>query len=156
MEAGIHNDLRDMEARTDDTCAACISRRSFVAKSAGLAAVAAFFAACGEGGGITDPVGATQVKVSNYPGLATLNKLVLIDGQRAAKRTGPDTFAAYSRSCTHEGTAVNVVGQGASFECPNHGARFNNNGQVTLGPAERNLTVLTTSYDAATDMLTIG
>ena len=145
-----------MDAQSDNTCAACISRRNFVAKSAGLAAVAAFFAACGEGGGITEPVGATQVKVSNYPGLATLNKLVLIDGQRAAKRTGPAAFAAYSRACTHEGTAVNVTGQGAAFECPNHGARFNNNGEVTLGPAQRNLTVLATAYDAATDMLTIG
>ena len=145
-----------MDAQSDNTCAACISRRNFVAKSAGLAAVAAFFAACGEGGGITDPIGPTQVKVSNYPGLATVNKLVLIDGQRAAKRTGATTFAAYSRACTHEGTAVNVTSQGASFECPNHGARFDNNGQVTLGPARQNLSVLTTSYDPATDMLTIG
>lgn len=137
-------------------CAACISRRSFVARSAGLAAVAAFFAACGEGGGITDPTGSVQVKVADFPGLATVNRLVLIDGQRAAKRTGATTFAAYSRACTHERTAVDIVGTGDSFECPNHGARFNNSGQVTLGPAQRNLAVLNTSYNSATDILTIG
>lgn len=143
----------------DGDCASCISRRAFVAKTAGVAAVAAFFAACGEtGGAITDPTGAVQVKVADFPGLANLNQLVLIDNQRAAKRTGTGAFAAYSRVCTHEGTPVNVIGAGAStsFECPNHGARFNNDGQVTLGPANRNLVVLTAAYNAATDTLTIG
>ena len=140
-------------------CASCISRRNFVAKTAGLAGVAAFFAACGEtAGAITDPIGGVQVKVANFPGLANLNQLVLIDNQRAAKRTGTGTFTAFGRACTHEGTPVNVVGAAAStsFECPNHGARYDNNGQVTLGPAIRNLSVLTAAYSATTDTLTIG
>lgn len=135
-------------------CVDCLSRRSFVARSAGLAAVAAFFAGCGESGGITDPTGQLVIKVDGFSDLATLDKLVLVDSQRAVKRTGPTTFAAFSRACTHEGTPVELSASG--FVCNNHGSRFDNDGQVTLGPATRRLTVLTTSYDAATDMLTIG
>jgi Rieske Fe-S protein len=134
-------------------CEACVSRRTFLAESAALAAVAAFFAACSPAD-LVGPSGSVDVKVSDFPGLATMNQLVLIDGSRAAKRTGASTFAAWSRACTHEGTRVNLSGTG--FLCPNHGARFDNNGNVTLGPANRPLVSLATSYDAATDTLTIG
>ena len=135
-------------------CEDCVSRRKFLAEAGTLAAVAAFFAACVGDVGITDPTGTVQVKVSDFPGLATTNQLVLVDGSRAVKRTGATTFAAYSRACTHAGTRVNLSGTG--FLCPNHGARFDNNGNVTAGPAGRALTKLATSYDSATDTLTIG
>ena len=138
-------------------CVGCVSRRTFVARSAGLAAVAAFFAACGESG-ITAPTGQVQVKVkfADFPALATLDKLVLIDGMRAAKRTGTGTFAAFSRLCTHVGTPVNLANNDTTFLCPNHFSRFDNNGEVTVGPATQRLAVLATSYAAATDILTIG
>lgn len=154
MESRIRDDMSQKDHQTGAACASCMTRRSFVEKTAALAAVAAFFAACSGEGSITDPTVPTQIKVSSFPGLATLNQLVLIDAQRAAKRTGTSTFAAYSRACTHEGTQVELSGTG--FFCGNHGATYDNNGHVTLGPATRNLTVLSTSYDAATDMLTIG
>lgn len=139
-------------------CGGCVSRRAFVARSAGLAAAAAFFAACGESAvsGITAPTGQVQVKVADFPALATLDKLVLIDGRRAAKRTGTGTFTAFSRLCTHEGTPVNLANNDTTFLCPNHFSRFDNNGQVTLGPATQRLAELATSYVAATDTLTIG
>jgi Rieske Fe-S protein len=139
-------------------CVSCISRRDFVAKTAALAAVAAFLQACGDIGGISDPTGTVDIKVADFPGLATMNELVSLGGGRAVKRTGATTFAAFSMRCTHEGTQVNITGATAnnSFVCPNHGARFDNNGRVTLGPANRNLTTLSTSYDATTDTLTIG
>src|SRR4051812_41177902 len=75
-------------------CASCISRRDFVAKTAALAAVAAFLQACGETG-ISDPTGVVTIKVADLPGLATVNELVNLGGARAVKRTGPGTFAAY-------------------------------------------------------------
>jgi Rieske Fe-S protein len=148
--------MTDASSTPTNSCVDCISRRGFVARSAGLAAVAAFFAACGDPGGITEPVAQKQITVSEFPGLANLNQLVLIDGQRAVKRTGAASFAAFSRACTHEGTAVAVVNSGTTFECPNHGARYDNNGHVTFGPAKRDLAVLATQYDPATDVLTIG
>lgn len=134
-------------------CERCVSRRAFLAESAALAAVAALFAGCSTES-FVDPTGTVSVKVSDFPGLATTNQIVLIDGGRAAKRTGPSTFTAWSRACTHEGTRVNLSGSG--FLCPNHGARFDNNGSVTAGPAPRALGTLPTSYDSATDTLTIG
>jgi Rieske Fe-S protein len=134
-------------------CASCISRRAFLADAATVAALTALFAACGESP-VEPPTGQVKIKVSAFPGLAANNQLVLIDDRRAAKRTGTGSFVAWSRLCTHEGTPVDVSGTG--FVCPNHGSRFDNNGQVTLGPATSALTQLVTSYDAATDMLTIG
>jgi Rieske Fe-S protein len=139
-------------------CAACVSRRAFLTQSAIAAATAAFLAACGDGqiggGAVTDPTGTKSITVANFPGLATVGTLVLVDQSRAVKRTGASTFAAFSRSCTHEGTPVDLFSGG--FVCPNHGSRFDNNGQVTLGPAARNLTQLVTSYDPVTDTLSIG
>lgn len=140
-------------------CAGCLSRRAFLAQSAVAAATAAFLAACGDGdigggGVITDPTSSIMITVSAFPGLATLGTLVLIDGFRAVKRTGAATFLALSRACTHQGTAVELSGSG--FLCPNHGSEFDNDGHVTLGPADRNLPTLATSYDPATDTLTIG
>ena len=134
-------------------CVDCISRRSFFADAATIAALTALFAACGDSP-VEPPTGKVDVKVADFPGLATMNKLVLVDGVRAAKRTGETTFVAFSRLCTHEGTPVEV--QGSGFICFNHGSQFDNNGQVTVGPASRPLPTLVTAYDSTTDVLTIG
>ena len=55
---------------------------------------------------------------------------------------------------------IDIVNANTSFECPNHGSRFDSDGNVTRGPnaagTVTKLPVLTTRYDAATDILTIG
>ena len=146
--------IRDVVNRGDPgVCGRCVSRRAFLADTATIVALTALFAGCSDTSP-TDPTGQVQVKVSDFPGLATTNQLVIIDGSRAAKRTGAASFVAFSRACTHEGTRIGLSGTG--FLCPNHGARFDNNGNVTVGPASRPLSQLTTSYDAATDTLSIG
>lgn len=48
-----------------------------------------------------------------------------------------DGFFAISSVCTHLGCNVKHIGQG--FECPCHGSRFDENGQVVQGPAPRPL-----------------
>ncbi|WP_217708091.1 Rieske 2Fe-2S domain-containing protein [Nonomuraea rhodomycinica] len=45
----------------------------------------------------------------------------------------PDTFLAFNATCTHQGCPVSYVGPG--FRCPCHGSTFDENGQVTGGPA---------------------
>jgi Rieske Fe-S protein len=122
------------------SCENCVSRRAFLAQSA-VAAASVALVACGDGQiggpGITNPTTGKSIK-------------------------GTATFAAFSRACTHEGTAVNVVSGGASFLCPNHLSRFDNDGNPTAGPNGTSastisrLSVLTTAYDPATDTLTIG
>ena len=140
-------------------CDGCLSRRAFLTQSAIAATTAAFLAACGDGdigagGAITDPANKTTFTVSAFPGLATAGTIVLVDGSRAVKRTGASTFIAFSRACTHQGFPVDL--QGSGFFCNNHGSQFDNNGNVTVGPATRNLTQLATSYDPATDILSVG
>lgn len=54
-------------------------------------------------------------------------------------RTNEGEFLAVSASCTHEGTNVKYRSASNDFHCPNHGANFSSSGQVTQGPATRNL-----------------
>ena len=147
------------------SCDDCLSRRAFLTKSTlAVAGVAALTTGCGDGqiGGARAtgplPTGLT-LKVSTVPALATVGVLAFhpTDVRVAIKRTGPTTFLALSTTCTHEGTTIGLTGN--SFECPNHGARYDAEGNVTRQPnAAGSATTLprfSTSYDAATDTLTI-
>jgi Rieske Fe-S protein len=151
------------------SCHSCLNRREFLLRAAGTTGAAALLAACGDGvlsnptvvrvsaGGGNTP-GGTQVivTVGSIPQLATVGVLVQVPGAFiAAKRTGTGTFDAFSMACTHEGFLVNIT-NGQRFDCPAHGSRFANDGSVLLGPATRALQKLPTSYDSATDKLTIG
>jgi Rieske Fe-S protein len=152
MGEGLRDTMIGVNAERSAACGNCISRRAFFADSTAIAALAMLAASCSE---LTaprqfDPI---TIKVSDFPDLATLNRFVKADGARAVKRTGTGTFAAFGLACTHEGTAVNLVDNSTTFFCPNHESRFDNNGQVTVGPAAAPLESLVTSYDAATGML---
>jgi len=150
------------------SCEDCLSRRAFLTKSTlAVAGVAALTAGCGDGqiggSGATGPLptGLT-LKVSTVPALATVGVLAYVptDARVAVKRTGPTTFLALSTTCTHEGTHLDIVNASLSFECPNHGSRFDSDGNVTRGPnaagTVTRLPILATSYNATTDILTIG
>ncbi len=150
------------------SCEDCLSRRAFLTKSTlAVAGVAALSAGCGDGqiGGVGAtgplPTGLT-LKVSTVPALATLGVLTFhpTDLRVAIKRTGPASFLALSTTCTHEGTRIVIVNNALSFECPNHGSRFDSDGNVTRGPnasgTVTRLPILATTYNAATDILTIG
>ena len=151
------------------SCRDCLSRREFLTRSTlAVAGAAAVVAGCGDGqigaGGATAPILLTPLKfkVSTVPQLATVGQLAFapVDSRIAVKRTGPDTFLALSTTCTHEGTMIAIVNSNTSFECPNHGARYDSNGNVTRQPqssgSATNLPTYTTSYDPATDILTIS
>lgn len=133
-------------------CPACLSRRSFVVHCT-LVAAGALSAGCSDNP-IAGPVEPKQIRVSDFPGLATRNLIVMVDDLRAVKRTGVDTFAAFSRICPHAGAIVDLDSN--AFLCiRGHGSRFDNDGQLTLGPATRNLDSLAASYDPAADTLLI-
>ena len=132
-----------------------------------MAGVAAMATGCGDGdiGGsaVTQPLpSGLTLKVSTVPALATVGLLAFhpTDIRVAIKRTGPTTFLALSTTCTHEGTRINIVNNAVSFECPNHGSRFDSDGNVTRGPnapgTATKLPAIATSYNVATDILTIG
>jgi nitrite reductase/ring-hydroxylating ferredoxin subunit len=144
------------------TCQRCVNRREFLARAGGAAAAAAIVA-CGDGavsapgfrpsGGITP----FSVTVATVPELANVGVLVRVgpDGWVAAKRTGVSTFAAFDMRCTHEGCLVGIT-NGERFDCPCHFSRFDNNGAVVNGPAQRPLDHLTATYDPGTDQLSIS
>ena len=150
------------------SCEDCLSRRAFLAKSTlAVAGVAALTTGCGDGqiggAGATGPLptGLT-LKVSTVPALETVGTLAFHpqDVRVAIKRTVPASFLALSTACTHEGTRIDIVNNAQSFECPNHGSRYDSDGNVTRQPnaagSATKLVSLATSYDPTTDILTIG
>jgi nitrite reductase/ring-hydroxylating ferredoxin subunit len=159
------NDSMPGDARCGEACpcgaiaggSPAIGRRDFVA-SAAAALAAMALAACAGGDYLTSPgtVPSTEIKVSDFPALATTGGVATtsVGGTPLAiVRTGAATFAAFSRICPHQGTTINVVSNG--FRCPRHGATFNLSGQWIGGQRTSNLTSYPVTYDDTTGTLTI-
>ena len=149
---------------TFGSCDSCLTRRDFLGRVA-LVASAVIAAGCSvsdltSAGTGPIPGGNITFKSTTYAGLATTGQPVEVKTSTgvasgiAVVRTSATTFLALSMACTHEGTKVNIIGQ--AFDCPNHGARFNSTGAVTLGPANRALTQRTVAYDATADTITVS
>lgn len=148
-------------------CDDCVSRREFLSRSTlAVAGAAALAAGCGDGRfgptALSRTTNKVSVKVASLPGLATTGQLVKLPpdvGLIAVKRTGAATFTAISTVCTHQGCETDVVG--TILECPCHQSRFDSDGHVTRQPvgtggSATDLPTYATTYDAATDTLTIG
>jgi Rieske Fe-S protein len=142
-------------------CEHCVSRREFLSAAAGAAGLVAL-AGCGDGfvtGPFTTavlPSGPLIVTVGDFPGLATAGVLVRVPNVSVAvKRVDASSFEAFSMLCTHEQCLVGIT-NGLQFDCPCHNSRFSNTGAVLRGPATQPLPKFTTSYDPATDQLTIS
>ena len=145
-------------------------RRRFL--SAALAAsVLGVLTACGDGniGGLDDdpPAGGgggggggapLTITVANFVPLRTDGGIARVDAGSgtpiAVVRVSASSYRAFSLVCPHAGTTVNVEANG--FRCPNHGATFAANGNVTGGPAPTGLTELTATYNATAGTLTIA
>ena len=148
-------------------CDDCLSRREFLSKSTlAVASAAALAAGCGDGQFGPTPVisssSSLSFKVGTIPALATVGQLARVPSNTffaAVKRTGPATFVAISTTCTHQQCDTNIVAN--AFACPCHGSRYDSDGHVTRQPqgtggSATNLFVYATTYDVATDILTIG
>lgn len=150
-------------------CEHCVSRRHFLAHATAGLGVAAAIAACGDGdvSGIAAarlppgvvPSEKVTIVVAEFAGLATQGILVKVASFYAVKRSGATTFDAFSMACTHEGCLTNIE-NGQTFHCSCHGSNFANDGSVINGPFTGEtigpLMKLPTSYDPATDVLTIN
>lgn len=146
-------------------CDSCVSRRDFLGRVA-LVAGAFIAAGCASTSDLTGVStgrlagGPITLNIADNAGLATVGQPVEIKSVTGASsgvavvRTSMTSFIALGMACTHEGTKVNIVGQ--SFDCPNHGARFNSTGAVTRGPANRALASRTVAYDATAGTLTVS
>lgn len=88
------------------------------------------------------PAGSNADSVSHGPVIAAVDDIVVGSSKSFTMPNGtpahllrpaPDTFLAFNASCSHQGCPVSYVGPG--FRCPCHGATYDENGQVTGGPA---------------------
>ncbi|MDB4950342.1 MAG: Rieske [2Fe-2S] iron-sulfur protein [Gemmatimonadetes bacterium] len=145
----------------EGACAGCgMGRRAFVGRSA-MAVAAVLLAACGAGGGdggITQPGtgGTFQVTLAGSPQLATAGGIATFStpsGRIAVVRETDGGLVALSLRCPHQGTTVNPSGTG--FLCPNHGARFDAHGTWQGGQRTSSLTVLASTLDPTTGVLTV-
>lgn len=144
-------------------CTNCeIGRRTFLIQSA-LAAAAAALAACGNIGGLNDNGGnqnlggSASIKVSDYPALANVGGVAMVTVSNtpiAIVRTGSTSFLALSRICPHQGGTIGQINGG--FQCPVHGATFNQSGQWVGGQPTSNMHAYTTAYDSTSGTLTIS
>ena len=108
------------------SCIDCFNRREFLSRAAVAAAAALVAVDCGDGqigppshggagGDPNAPVGGpVTITISQFPGLATVGKIVDIGHERAVVRTGDTTFLGLSRICTHEQCDADVREQSAS------------------------------------------
>jgi|SRR6516165_7590463 len=148
-------------------CTDCFNRRAFLARTA--LAAAALVAADGCGNGVIGPPlhngaggdpniptgGPITIKVSDFPGLATVGRIVDVGHERAAVRTSATpTFLGLSRICTHEQCDCGVVNN--LLACPCHGSEFSSNGTVLRGPADSPLRQLDVTFDPTAGTLTIA
>jgi cytochrome b6-f complex iron-sulfur subunit len=77
--------------------------------------------------------GPVTIKLSDFPALADTGVIVDVPNkQRTVMRTGPATFLALSKLCSHQQCDIDIKGD--HYECPCHGSQFTATGQVTRGP----------------------
>lgn len=138
------------------SCSGCVTRREFLSAST-AAAVTAVLAACGSDGGPTGTSSATvEVRLSDYPALATVGGIARISGTStpmAVVRADAGSYRAFSLVCPHERATVGI--QGTGFKCPLHGATFNASGSWTGGERTTGLKELRVTANAAAGTLTI-
>jgi Rieske Fe-S protein len=91
-----------------------------------------------------EPPPAPRQFTLGYPQDYDVGSLTPIAEARALLLRDERGFFAFSTACTHLGCTLGT--DASPLECPCHGSRFNQQGQVTRGPAGRSLTPLELSF----------
>jgi cytochrome b6-f complex iron-sulfur subunit len=141
------------------------TRRNFcvhTCQAVSFGALAVLVDACG-GGSPTSPstnvpslttvngtLGSSGVLVTVESGspLSSVGGAVLVQssaGNFLVSRTAPDTFAALTAVCTHEGCTITGY-ESSTYTCPCHGSQFSTTGGVLRGPAGRSLQSFATTF----------
>ncbi|TWT23938.1 Rieske 2Fe-2S domain-containing protein [Corynebacterium canis] len=109
-----------------DTLSMTCSRRLFLVASATTFA-GAILAACGST--------SAKINASDVP----VGKAVIVEGFIIAQPS-KGTYKAYSASCPHQGTKIDITNDDGTVECPNHHSKFSiEDGAVLTGPSRSGL-----------------
>jgi Rieske Fe-S protein len=142
-----------------------IGRRLFMERTA-LAALGTMMAACGDGifgvqalPFVALPSGTSfQINVADYPGLASIGAVITLNVQGvplAVGHTGANAFAIWSLVCPHQAHQVDPQ-PGGGFKCQGHNAQWNASGQWIGGQSTGNLTVIPSTYDPASNIISVA
>jgi cytochrome b6-f complex iron-sulfur subunit len=93
----------------------------------------------------TDPLPPTDFDLGPASGFAVGSRTIQPEIPAVVIRTASG-FIALSLVCTHLGCTVESKPEG--FTCPCHGSKFDPQGQVTRGPAQKPLRLLRTGFTA--------
>ncbi len=128
-----------------------MTRKEFIAQVGGGSA-ALFFVVCAASckKKSATPTPAVNFTVDISTGALATNGGSLVQSGVLVARTLSGSFIAVAAACTHQGTTINFVSGSTSFSCPNHGAKFDSGGNVTMGPATTALKKYTTSLSGNT------
>jgi Rieske Fe-S protein len=121
--------------------------RQTVLIGAGLGLVGAVVAACSTYGkkpeasqttsadepSTSGPAGNVIAKTSDVP----VGSGLIVD-KVVVTQPSAGVFKGFSTTCTHAGCAVNKIADG-TIDCPCHGSKFNLDGTVAKGPAQKPL-----------------
>ena len=123
--------------------------RQKVLLGSGLVLTAGALAACGSG---SDTKAGSSSEAATTPPSASVAKAggaiaktsdvpvgsgVIVDDVVVTQPTA-GVFKGFSSTCTHKGCAVNTIADG-TIDCPCHGSKFNLDGSVAHGPADKPL-----------------
>ncbi|CAN5255419.1 Rieske (2Fe-2S) protein [soil metagenome] len=91
---------------------------------------------------ISDNGNTITIDLSNSS-VADLNEqggwLLIRDANTLVVNVDGEMFRSFTSVCTHQGCSTNWAFSNSLLECTCHGSRFNTNGEVTRGPANRDL-----------------
>lgn len=98
---------------------------------------------------LTHPQNAALLNVGGSRAVVQATKKIII------VRTSETAFATLTSVCTHAGCTVKFAVAANQLQCPCHGSKFGIDGTVAVGPATRDLTTFSNTFDAAGNLLTI-
>lgn len=157
-----------------------VSRRGFISAATWSVLGLALASACGGGGGADGPTGpgpnpggggppapagvtfsgnVLTVPISSVPQLASAGGFRVIGSVGGAAVNViiinvAGTHRAFTSICTHEGCTVDNF-NGQRMQCPCHGSEYDTSGRNVAGPAPRPLVEYATSFNAATQVITV-
>jgi cytochrome b6-f complex iron-sulfur subunit len=101
--------------------------------------------------GPTPVGGILTLPIAEYPALSSVDGDQVFNitgtGRIVVAQVSSGVFVSVGASCPHQGTTIGWNGNADEFVCPNHGSTFDQDGNVTGGPAVAGVPSYPTTFD---------